>query len=181
MRPYSFLGARQEAESKEPLSNRFMNKQVIGLYIYGVVAAIALTRENPLSILPVNVCWIMAQLVVYAGLFDRTKALNGTYVENFKEALNTLSDLALLMICTTLPLSLLSWSNSSIGFSILLAAVVKVLYWTSILILVWPLRRINTIMRLANLDFHRHTKRRYIFRYGQPFSPFAPAHCGHIN
>ena len=41
-----------------------MNKQVIGLYIYGVVAAIALTRENPLSILPVNVCWILAQLVV---------------------------------------------------------------------------------------------------------------------
>jgi hypothetical protein len=101
-----------------------------------VIAAIALTRDSLFSVLPINLCWIVAQLVLYAGLIEETQSLNGTYAQNFKEALETLSDLAMVMVCTTVPLSLLSWSSTPLGISVLGAGLLKIVYWTSILVLV---------------------------------------------
>lgn len=115
---------------------RFFNRQVVYYFIFGVAAAIALTRDNPFRVLPKNLCWIIAQLVLYAGLIEKTQTLNGNYAENFKEALNTLSDLALLMVCTTVPLSLLSWSSTPLGVSVVGVGLLKVVYWTSVLALV---------------------------------------------
>lgn len=104
--------------------------------LYAVIAAFALASNGSLDALPVNVCWFLAQLAVYAGLSELSKSVSDTDEDSRKAALNALSSLSLFMLCITLPLSLLWLSNIDLSLSLIVIGLIKAIVWGLIFVLV---------------------------------------------
>lgn len=131
------LLSQEPSETKASPANAFDRKQILLYLTFGAVAAATLTHGSLSGVLPVNICWLLAQSAIFVGIYGRTKSWGGGDTGNVVEAVYTLLELATLMACTTMPLSLLWWSNVTINAAVMIAGLSKVTYWAATVALVW--------------------------------------------
>lgn len=97
---------------------------------------IVLLRGEPLDALPLKVCWLFSQAVLYWGIFNRVPLSNALPGNNIVEALRTATELAHLMVLIMVPLTVIWWHGAPTSPQIYMVSVLKAFRWMAVLVLV---------------------------------------------
>jgi hypothetical protein len=101
-----------------------------------VVTLLGLWQGDLKQALIVQVVWLLAQSVLYYGLFGRVHTPKDTDPSNFLEALQTVTELSHLMAAVTLPLAVVSWYWFEPDPMSGILGLVKAARWVAIVVLV---------------------------------------------
>ncbi len=126
-----------EYESPEGNNTNSKNKRKnIILCLYAATTTITLFWDHPFRALPLKLCWIFAQAVLYWGLLNRVSQLNGIQFDDRVEVWHTAIELAGRMALITVPLTILWWHHVPSIPQVGIFAILKACRWIAILVLV---------------------------------------------
>lgn len=107
----------------------------LSVYLYAFITTVILLQHDSVHSFRLNVCWLLAQFLLYRTWSQRVSPGTEDKTDNFT-ILHTATELATFVTCVTVPLAVLWWQNVPSIPHVAVVSILKAARWMAVIVLV---------------------------------------------